>query len=80
MIPETHIEERPNRDGRNHELARGILGIGLLAAVLCGALALLRRRKAIFLRPLTALVFIVLALALLGTFLKALRSRRFDRS
>jgi len=80
MIPETHIEERPNRDGFNHELARGILGIGLLATVLCGALALLRRRKAIFLRPLTALVFIVLALALLGTFLKALRSRRFDRS
>jgi membrane protein CcdC involved in cytochrome C biogenesis len=80
MIPETHIEGRPNPDTRNHDLARRILGIGFLAVVLCSALALLRRRKAIFLRPLMAFVFIVLALALLGSFMKALRSRCFDRS
>ena len=80
MTPETHLEESANRDGRNHELARGILGVGLLAAVVYGALTLLRRRKAIFLRPIMALAFVVLALALLGTLVKALRSRRFDRS
>ncbi len=80
MTQETHIEESENRDGRNHELARGILGVGLLAAVLYGALTLLRRRKAILLRPTMVLVFIILALALLGTLLKALRSRRFHRS
>jgi len=78
MLQETPIEARPNQNNRNHELARGILGIGLLAAAACGALALLRRRKAIFLRPLMVLVFLVLAVALLASCLKALRSRRFD--
>lgn len=80
MISETHIEESPNRDKRNHELVRGILGIGLLAALLCGVLVLLRRRKAIFLRPLMALVIVVLSLVLLGAFQKALHSRRFDQT
>jgi len=78
MIHETRIESPLDRDPHRYELSRKILGIGLLAAVVCGALALLRRRKAIFLRPLMSFVFLVLAFALLGTFLKALRSRRFD--
>jgi len=78
MIHETRIESPLDRDRHRHELAGRIMGIGLLAAVVCGTLALLRRRKAIFLRPLMSFVFLVLALAILGTFLKALRSRRFD--
>lgn len=78
MIHETRIESPLDRGRHRHELVRSILVIGLLAAVACGALALLRRRKAIFLRPLMSFVFLVLALALLGAFLKALRSRRFD--
>jgi hypothetical protein len=75
MIHEAHIESPFDRDRHRHELARRILGIGLLAAVGCGALALLRRRKTIFLRPLMSFVFLLLVLALLGTCLKALRSR-----
>jgi len=78
MIHETRIESQLDRDRRHHELARGILGLGLLAAAFCGALALLRRRKAMFFRPLLTFAFLLLAVALLGAFVRALRSERSD--
>jgi hypothetical protein len=76
MINETRIESPLNRD--RHELARRMLVFGLLAAMVGGALALLRRRKTILLSPLMSFVFIVLALAFLATFLKALHSRHSE--
>jgi NO-binding membrane sensor protein with MHYT domain len=78
MIQETHIESRRNRESYRDEFARGIVGAGVLAIAYCGVLALLRRKKLIFLRPIIAFVFLLLALALLGSCLKVHRSSRPD--
>ena len=78
MIQETSIDSRRDQESHRHDLARGIVGAGMLAIAYCGVLALLRRNKLIFLRPIIAFVFLLLALALLGSCLKALRSSRPD--
>ena len=76
MIQE-HIESHLDRQ-TSHELARGIIGVGLLALAFYGALALLRRKKVLFLGPLMAFVLLLLAVALLGACAKELRNRRSD--
>jgi hypothetical protein len=76
MIEKTQIETRLDRKRRHHELARGILSVGLFAFVFYGALTLLRRKKVLILPPLMAFVFLLLAVALLGTCAKTFRDRQ----
>jgi hypothetical protein len=76
MPLDNRLESSIARERRNQQIARGILGLGLIAAVIFVAWALFTRNKARALRPIFSFVIFPLAAislaACLGAFLKRL--------
>jgi hypothetical protein len=68
-----------DREKRNEKIARGILGLGVIAAVIFIARALFARNKARALGPIFSFVIIPLAAILLAACLWAILKKLLDR-
>ncbi|HSY54664.1 MAG TPA: hypothetical protein VK785_09465 [Opitutaceae bacterium] len=67
------------RERRNEQIAQGIFGLGVLAAVIFIARALLAKKKTRIGGPIFSFIIIPLAVILLVSCLRSILKRRFNR-